>query len=452
MVCSIFVANSVLLGKEDTMSEPTTVREYIGARYVPIFANPLEWDNTKTYEPLTIVTYQGNSYTSTQFVPTGITIDNTEFWALTGNYNAQIEAYRQEVANLSNSTEADFTEINTQLNSINTDINSINTDIADINGELENLINSEVTNQKIIVIGDSFSKYPDNLTKSWVENFQVMRKEEVISLAVNGCGFLQAGSGGKSLPQQAQEAVTTYGNDNVSHIIVYGGVNDAYEKDNIVNAIKGMVSTLQAGFPKTRLIFILGNAGVTGGNSRYNGWYECWESAYSEMYQQSYTTNVTFDKGWNILRPYARIAFSSDDLHPNSFGAACIAQYINNLIEGHENTNNFIIHPAWTQVSSGLSITQEDIRLDVSTKGIQINGYAELNGNLSSTGSLTSVQSVNKVIGMGTSFNAHNVTPLTFSRQDFIGYMDTTSWTLYVQIPAGSYANHKLFIEGFLPF
>lgn len=74
-----------------------TVREYIGARYVPLFADPIEWDNTKTYEPLTIVYYEGNSYTSKQYVPTGIAITNESYWALTGNYNAQIEAYRSEV-------------------------------------------------------------------------------------------------------------------------------------------------------------------------------------------------------------------------------------------------------------------------------------------------------------------------------------------------------------------
>lgn len=74
-----------------------TVREYIGARYVPVFANPIEWSDTKGYEPLTIVTHQGNSYTSMQAVPPGIDIANTAFWALTGNYNAQIEQYRAEV-------------------------------------------------------------------------------------------------------------------------------------------------------------------------------------------------------------------------------------------------------------------------------------------------------------------------------------------------------------------
>lgn len=73
------------------------VRQYVGARYVPVFASPLEWSSTQGYEPLTIVTYQGNSYTSMQSVPAGIDTANTEYWAQTGNYNAQIEAYRQEV-------------------------------------------------------------------------------------------------------------------------------------------------------------------------------------------------------------------------------------------------------------------------------------------------------------------------------------------------------------------
>ena len=78
------------------------VTQYIGARYVPIIADPIEWSSANSYEPLTIVTNEGNSYTSRQFVPTGIDIDNENYWAATGNYNAQIEQYRQEVVTVSN--------------------------------------------------------------------------------------------------------------------------------------------------------------------------------------------------------------------------------------------------------------------------------------------------------------------------------------------------------------
>ena len=79
-----------------------SVREYVGARYVPLFADPIQWSSANAYEPLTIVLNDGNSYTSRQYVPAGIQIDNADYWALTGNYNAQIEQYRQEVLQLSN--------------------------------------------------------------------------------------------------------------------------------------------------------------------------------------------------------------------------------------------------------------------------------------------------------------------------------------------------------------
>lgn len=73
--------------------------KYIGARYVPIFDGA--WDSTKSYEPLVIVEHQGNSYTSKTYVPTGVAIDDTTYWALTGNYNAQVEQYRKEVVEYS---------------------------------------------------------------------------------------------------------------------------------------------------------------------------------------------------------------------------------------------------------------------------------------------------------------------------------------------------------------
>ncbi len=79
-----------------------SVREYIGARYVPVFANPINWNSANTYEPLTIVLHEGNSYTSRQAVPAGVQITNTTYWAQTGNYNAQIEQYRQDVTTLAN--------------------------------------------------------------------------------------------------------------------------------------------------------------------------------------------------------------------------------------------------------------------------------------------------------------------------------------------------------------
>ena len=73
-----------------------SVTQYVGARYVPLFHTPIEWSDTVPYEPLTIVTHEGNSYTSKQSVPVGIAITDTRYWIVTGNYNAQVETYRRE--------------------------------------------------------------------------------------------------------------------------------------------------------------------------------------------------------------------------------------------------------------------------------------------------------------------------------------------------------------------
>ena len=81
-------------------------RQYIGARYVPKFADPVVWNKALSYEAMTIVTYLGNSFTSKKPVPAGIEIGNNEYWVNTGNYNAQVEEYRQSVIHLENSLSA----------------------------------------------------------------------------------------------------------------------------------------------------------------------------------------------------------------------------------------------------------------------------------------------------------------------------------------------------------
>lgn len=76
------------------------IRNYVGARYVPKFADPVEWQANTSYEAMVIVTYNNSSYTSKVPVPptVGNPAENSKYWALTGNYNAQVEEYRKETA------------------------------------------------------------------------------------------------------------------------------------------------------------------------------------------------------------------------------------------------------------------------------------------------------------------------------------------------------------------
>lgn len=86
-----------------------SVRQYIGARYVPLYIGA--WDKTLAYEPLSVVSYQGNSYTSRQAVPPNVEITDTRFWLISAEYNAQVEQYRQEVLSIMQSLpSSDFDE------------------------------------------------------------------------------------------------------------------------------------------------------------------------------------------------------------------------------------------------------------------------------------------------------------------------------------------------------
>ena len=72
------------------------LHQYIGARYVPTFytnsQGTAEWSSGVIYEPLTIVTYNNNSYTSKKLVPASVgnPSANPEYWVATGVYNAQV--------------------------------------------------------------------------------------------------------------------------------------------------------------------------------------------------------------------------------------------------------------------------------------------------------------------------------------------------------------------------
>lgn len=114
-----------------------SVREYVGARYVPIVVG--EWDNTRTYEPLMVVTYQGASYTSRQYVPAGIEITDEKFWVLSANYNAQIEQYRRDVQRISD-----------EMNDINDNISNIEQNISGISVRAALNVNPALTYEGII--------------------------------------------------------------------------------------------------------------------------------------------------------------------------------------------------------------------------------------------------------------------------------------------------------------
>lgn len=228
-------------------------KQYIGARYVPLFADPIDWDKTKTYEPLTIVYHQGNSYTSRQSVPTGVDITDTTYWALTGNYNAQVEQYRNEVnrykSDIDKGIQADsllsymgITDNTTAGNHINAiDENHKNTQantdaltafkIDTPEKAVKQLQHLDLEYAKILCIGDSFGDERATDHANWVKRLRNKLPNATIkNQCVSGSGYTR-NYGVKFLQQ-----LTTAKNEGFApdYIIVAGGVNDTDEAPNDV--------------------------------------------------------------------------------------------------------------------------------------------------------------------------------------------------------------------------
>ena len=132
------------------------VTQYIGARYVPLFADPIDWTDDRTYEPLTIVLHQGNSYTSRCTVPKGIDITDEYYWAQTGNYNAQVEQYRIEVGEYKEKVDCavatvkeDAAKVQDALDKCNEAVEKVDAGVDKVNAEVDKgveQINSAISN------------------------------------------------------------------------------------------------------------------------------------------------------------------------------------------------------------------------------------------------------------------------------------------------------------------
>lgn len=121
--------------------------QYIGARYVPLFADPYEWDDAREYEPLTVVYSNGNSYTSKQYVPTGTPLTDENYWVITGNYNAQVEQYRKEAKAVSGKYDTIAKNANDALSLAQTNRQDIASNDAELAGTAQSGLKKLITDE-----------------------------------------------------------------------------------------------------------------------------------------------------------------------------------------------------------------------------------------------------------------------------------------------------------------
>lgn len=236
------------------------VRQYVGARYVPVFADPLEWSDTIGYEPLTVVLHEGNSYTSRQSVPVGIDIGNATYWAETGNYNAQIEAYRQEVLTYDERITANANAIAAETQ-------------ARINGDNELALRIDSLSKQTpvqgengrnaVFIGDSFmaptTSYPQKLAYFTAQ----LMGWTMYNYAYGGSGWVDEAGASMNFYHQIQKAAQQISIpvEDVDYIVIGGGFNDWNDStpltyNQLYSAAVQTIKEARLQFPNAQIIAI----------------------------------------------------------------------------------------------------------------------------------------------------------------------------------------------------
>ena len=422
------------------------VTQYIGARYVPIiFQNPddnsNDWKAGLAYEPLTIVSYAGGSYTSKTAVPAGASnpADAPEYWVAIGLYSGQTAINTNSITQIRHAitpdTEAGYTctsarnagdyvwiagslyqcTANVAVNESYTEginitpvdvmdiINSyfpVNTsNIADGAVTTNKLNNGAVTSSKIaahsidkshmvedkyIFIGDSYNTAAHH--GGWGSKIITLK---TLTEGVNVWNSGEAGAGmanGRMLAQAQTIAGTMSAAQKLSitKIMVVSGANDWAVSDNdIVTGVNNLESYLATNFPNAELMLVAGEWSYENDTIRAKI-----INAYN-MYATAVKKMKFIDKAYLLfLCPYF---LETDHVHPTASGMANMGWMLNNLLNGGN---------VWTKKYSDLYAT---VTLDDGAPG---SNSFNISGDISEAG--THVYKVNPV---GVGFN--NYTTIT---------------------------------------
>lgn len=266
-------------------------RQYVGARYVPKVMG--EWNKTLQYEALSIVTYLGNSFTSKVPVPANIDISNQTYWINTGNYNAQVEAYRQETARVKN----------------------------DLNNEIINRKND--TKDNILWIGDSYSVNYNHKLPNGVRS--MLNAKNWFEYSKGGAGFAGAWAGASfnDLIEEAKNEMSASQKEMIKYVYIVGGANDSsYSWTDIKPKVISTVQNAKNSFPNAQVCFIFASCAFT---------------TFQDLYTK--TRNIANDNYAPCIfaMPYYYLSgsfYNTDNLHFTEQATNYIISVISNLICG----------------------------------------------------------------------------------------------------------------------
>lgn len=263
-------------------------RQYVGARYVPkFFENPdgsWDWAAGFQYEPLTMVKYGSNTFTSKKLVPStiGSPNNNSEYWANTGDYTGAINALQQSVL-----------EINNWINNSQT-----------------------LKNKKILMVADSYGG-----STGWTGYVSA-------ALAANGIPYdvvQQNGAGFTTQIKFYDLYINSPTPSEYTDVIVGGGINDTGTTQELINA--GILQFANA---------------CKANNSKFHflNFGDCWNNPTRRG--QARQNNLRFQRAcalYNVNFPYNAFGvlhspsfFQSDGVHPTEAASILLGELVSNYI------------------------------------------------------------------------------------------------------------------------
>ena len=314
------------------------IKHYVGARYVPKFASPVEWAANTSYEALTIVTFNNASYTSKVPVPptVGNPANNPQYWALTGNYNAQVEQYRQETETANNILQGN----------INSEASKRAAADAVLQGQIDNFVrlpsgsttaDAELVNIRVMVDGTTAATAGDAVREQ-VTELKSALSESVVNLKTDISDLLALTSG-----EQKYEDLTLEDGKGVS---IEDGKVIAF--DGYTTWVVSPLFRIPAGCYK-----IESNFDTTNGSPSYG------YAVYDVNHE--YITGAQNQSSINVQKNYAFIRFTDYEVH-SSHDDLYVTFFIKNELKNELD----YLNDGVTELKSDLSESVVNLKTDIS--------------------------------------------------------------------------------------
>lgn len=215
------------------------------------YADPIFWDITKSYEPMTIVVDQNTNwvYMSRKPVPPGVQITDTDYWMPVGDITS-IQNQLNALDGRMDDAENDIDDLQGDMNDAQGDIGDLQTDVGDLQTDvaaLKVLARGNLKGRKCILIGDSYAYGTGGVVgQGWPYYFLNYSGMTMTAGAWHsGAGFVAKGNNddhgldGETYKQMTFEemfdactaSLTSAQKDAVEYVICLGGLNDYNEYD-----------------------------------------------------------------------------------------------------------------------------------------------------------------------------------------------------------------------------